>query len=36
MQGIVQVLITRPQLDPIPFRKRHIQAVNGLPWGFAI
>ena len=27
MQGIVQALITRPQLDPIPFRKGHIQAV---------
>src|SRR5437016_10050397 len=26
-QGIVQALITRPQLDPIPFRQRHIQAV---------
>jgi hypothetical protein len=27
MQGIVQALITRPQLAPIPFRQRHIQAV---------
>jgi hypothetical protein len=27
MQGIVQALITRPQLEPIPFRQRHIQAV---------
>jgi len=27
MQGIVQALITCPQLDPIPFRQRHIQAV---------
>jgi hypothetical protein len=26
-QGIVQALITRPQLAPIPFRQRHIQAV---------
>ena len=30
MQGIVQALITRPQLDPIPFRQRHIQAVIRL------
>jgi hypothetical protein len=27
MQGIVQTFITCPQLDPIPFRQRHIQAV---------
>ena len=27
MQGVVQALITCPQLDPIPFRQRHIQAV---------
>ena len=27
MQGIVQALITRPQLDPFPFRQRHIQTV---------
>ena len=27
MQGIVQAFITRPQLTPIPFRQRHIQAV---------
>jgi hypothetical protein len=27
MQGIVQALITYPQLDLIPFRQRHIQAV---------
>ena len=27
MQGIVQALITRPQLAPLLFRQRHIQAV---------
>ena len=27
MQGVVQALITSPQLDTIPFRERHIQAV---------
>ena len=27
MQGIVQALITRPQLDAVPFGERHIEAV---------